>query len=267
MNLIFVFVFIFGLMIGSFINCFVWRLHQKEGLMDRSYCPKCRHQIAWYDNIPILSYLVLGGKCRKCKKKISIQYPIIEFLVACLFLSSFYFLYKEFNIGVYSYYNLSFDSLFLLKLLRDWVIIFVMVVIFIYDLRWFLIPDRVMLPSFVIIFVINLYLGEIWWKLLVLALIGAGFFLIQFIVSKGKWIGGGDVRLGFFIGLALARLEYLILAIMFAYYIGSIVGITLILIKKKEWTSQMPLGVFLSTATIITIFWGDRIIAWYISFL
>src|SRR6056297_1686255 len=91
--LILTFVFIFGLVIGSFLNCLIWRLHTGESLGNRSYCPSCRHQIKWYDNIPLLSFLFLRGKCRYCGKNISWQYPAVEFVTAVLFLYSFYLYY------------------------------------------------------------------------------------------------------------------------------------------------------------------------------
>ena len=80
------FIFIFGLIIGSFLNCLVWRLHTGEGMMNRSYCPKCKQQIAWYDNIPVLSFVLLGGKCRHCRQKISWQYPVVELATGIFFL-------------------------------------------------------------------------------------------------------------------------------------------------------------------------------------
>jgi len=93
---------------------------------------------------------------------------------------------------------------------------------------------------------------------------GGGFFLIQFLVSRGKWIGGGDIRLGFLMGFSLGYPSHLILAVLTAYFIGSIVGLSLIVSKKKEWNSEVPLGVFLASATIFAIFLGDKIINWYL---
>jgi len=93
---------------------------------------------------------------------------------------------------------------------------------------------------------------------------GGGFFLIQFLVSRGKWIGGGDIRLGFLMGFSLGYPSHLILAILAAYFIGSVTGLSLIIFKKKKWNSEVPLGVFLTSATIFTIFWGDKVINWYL---
>jgi len=115
----------------------------------------------------------------------------------------------------------------------------------------------------VIVLILNLILGFNWFILLLASLIGGGFFLLQFVISRGEWIGGGDIRLGVLMGLALGRIDYLITAIMLAYFIGSIVGIGLMAFKKKQWGSKLPLGVFLSLATIITMFTGFEIINWY----
>jgi len=156
------------------------------------------------------------------------------------------------------------NSLFIIQILRDWLIIAVMIIIFIYDLRWYLILDAVTLPAAGALFVLNLFLGFSWLNLIICGIIGASFFLAQFIISRGKWIGGGDIRLGLLMGLALGRLDLLVLAIMLAYFMGSIVGVSLMMAGKKKWGSKLPLGVFLSTATVITLFWGERILGWYL---
>ena len=139
-----------------------------------------------------------------------------------------------------------------------------MIVIFIYDLRWYLILDKVTIPAMIIVFILNLLLGFNLWNLLVSGIIGGSFFLLQFVVSKGKWIGGGDIRLGLLMGLSLGWPQVM-LAIFLGYIIGSIVSIFLILLKKKKWGSQIPLGIFLSTGTIIALLWGERILDWYLN--
>ncbi|MFA4834327.1 MAG: prepilin peptidase, partial [Patescibacteria group bacterium] len=210
------FVFLFGLVIGSFLNCLIWRLHKEEGMWNRSYCPLCQKQIAWYDNIPILSFILLGGKCRHCGKPISWQYPVVELIVGILFVLSFYLNLKTFTSALlpnsqFSIFNfqLLFTSHFLILTLRDWFIIAVMIVIFIYDLRWSLILDKVTLPACLVVFILNLALGVSWLALVVSAAIGGSFFLIQFLVSGGKWIGGGDIRLGLLMGFSLGSVSHL----------------------------------------------------------
>jgi len=252
------FVFIAGLIIGSFLNCLIWRLHINKPITGRSICPKCKKKINWYDNIPVFSFLVLKGKCRWCKKKISWQYPVVEIITGILFLL------------VWNKYNATLGSaaLFtvhcsLFTVLRNWIFIAVLIVIFVYDLRWYLILDKVTLPAMAIAFIINLVLGFSWLNLLLAALIAGGFFALQFIVSKGKWIGGGDIRLGALMGFMLGWPQ-IITALMLAYLSGSLVGILLLISKKKKWTSQIPFGTFLSAATVAALLWGEEILGWYL---
>ena len=149
---------------------------------------------------------------------------------------------------------------------RDWFIIGVMTIIFIYDLRWYLIPDKVILPAGVMIAAANLLLGANWLNLAISGIIGGGFFYLQFILSRGKWIGGGDIRLGLFMGLALGW-PFVLLAIFLAYFIGSVAGIGLILSKKKRWGSRVPLGTFLAFSTAVVLLWGKEILAWYLNLI
>ncbi len=216
----------------------------------RSYCPSCRRQIAWYDNIPLFSFLVLRGRCRHCQQKISWQYPLVELATALLF--------------SYGFYLYLMGELAPLELAAIWFILAVLIVVFVYDLRWQLILDKIMIPSIIIVFLFNLYLGFPWSVLLFSAIIGGAFFLFQFVISRGKWIGGGDIRLGFFMGVALGDISALILALFLAYLIGSLVGIGLIVQGRKEWGSKIPLGVFLALGTVVSLFWGGEIVAWYL---
>lgn len=256
-------IFVLGSLFGSFINCLVWRLHEKDTIMGRSYCPKCKHMIAWYDNIPLFSFLALKGKCRHCGKKISWQYPVVEFVTGILFVVA-----AHINIGTDLFkapiFELQASSY--VVLLRDWFIICVMVVIFIYDLRWYLILDIVSLPAVLVIFLLNMALGFDLLNILISGIIGGSFFLFQFVISRGKWIGGGDIRLGLLMGVALGWPKIL-LAIMIAYLIGSVFGIFLLVTKKKSWGSQLPLGVFLTPATLIVLFWGKEILSWYLKLI
>lgn len=258
------FIFLFGLIIGSFINCLIWRLHTGEGLLNRSYCPKCKSQIAWYDNLPVLSFLILRGRCRHCKKNISWQYPLVELIVGALFVLAWQADLSRTGLGEFDIESgiTGLRLSFLILVIRDWFLISVMTVIFIFDLRWYLILDIITLPSALIVLVLNLMLGQEWQGLVFSGIIGGGFFLAQFVISKGKWIGGGDIRLGLLMGLSLGW-PGVAIAIMIAYFTGSIVGVGLIAGGKKKWGSEIPLGVFLSLATIITLFWGNEILNWY----
>lgn len=266
-----IFVFSFGLIIGSFLNCLIWRLHKKETVLGRSYCPHCRHQLVWYDNVPVLSYALLGGKCRYCRKTISPQYPLVELVVGALFLFSFLVESSRLQVVGGSLQL----SVFSLQLLRDWFVVSVMVIIFIYDLRWYLILDKVTFPAMATVIVFNL-LSEFatadgvpilsWHNWLISGIIGGSFFLLQFVATRGKGIGGGDLRLGLLMGLILGW-QNLIVALFVAYFSGSIVGLSLIAAGKKQWGSKLPFGVFLAPATVIALFWGQPIWQWFAHWL
>jgi len=238
-------IFIFGLAIGSFLNVVILRLNnQKSFLAGRSICPKCKEQIKWYDNIPLLSFLILRGRCRYCQKNIPLQYPLVEFTTAIIF--------------VWQYFHFGFSSRFLLSL----VLSSFLVVIFVYDLKHYLILDKVVLPAMVIAFFGNLYLGLGFWNLILGAIIGSSFFALQFFISKGKWVGGGDIRLGALMGLILGW-KFLLIALFLAYLIGAVFGLILIALNKKKMSSQVPFGPFLAAATFITLLYGQELLNWY----
>ncbi len=243
--------FIFGLIIGSFLNCLIWRLHTGESMLGRSHCVKCGAKIKWYDNIPLFSYLFLLGRCRNCKEKISIQYPIVELLTGFLFVVAFYLNFSN-----------GYNSLYIAKYLF---VISVAIIIFIYDLRWYLVLDSVLLPSIVIVFIVNLVLGISLLNIIISGSIGAGFFLLQFLISRGKWVGGGDIRIGGFIGVVFGNWQYLLLTLILAYFSGAIIGVFLIFLKKKQFGSKLPFGIFLSTAMIVVLFYGKEILNWYLN--
>ena len=258
------FVFVFGLMIGSFLNCLLWRLYKEESILGRSYCPKCRQAIAWYDNIPLLSFVLLRGRCRHCRLPISWQYPLLELATALLFSLAFIK-----NLGGWSFYVSweYFDLLFKINtwhfyvsLLRDWFVIAVMLVVLVYDLRWYLISNLVIIPAAIIIFSLNLLLGFSWYNSIFFAIISSSFFLLQFIITSRRGIGEGDIWLGFLLGLIFPQLPSWWLMIVFAYLLGSLVGLVLLARGRKKWGSKLPLGVFLAAATIIVLLFGQPIL-------
>ena len=133
---------VIGLVIGSFLNCLIWRLYKDESLSGRSYCPHCRQTIAWYDNIPLLSFILLGGRCRRCQKTISWQYPLVELATAVLFVLTWQLDMTTQN--------------FSLQLLRDWLLIVTLIIIFVYDFRWQLVPMLPLWFMMLVIFLLNL---------------------------------------------------------------------------------------------------------------
>ncbi|MBI2113014.1 MAG: prepilin peptidase [Candidatus Wildermuthbacteria bacterium] len=250
------FVFLLGLCVGSFLNAFVYRLAKEESAFKgRSYCPKCKHQLSSLDLVPVLSFLFLLGKCRYCKKPISLQYPIVEFSTGVLFTALFLLLSPQ---NMLEYISFAF-SLFIASGL---------IAIFAYDLKHFLIPDVVLFPimgaaGFLLVqksieqgTIDPLRLG------LFSALGAAGFFLALFLVSKGAWMGFGDVKFAFFMGLFLSW-PSILPALFVAFFLGAVIGIALILLKKKQWKSQVPFGPFLIFGTFSAIFFGKQLVDYY----
>ena len=239
-----IFVFIFGLCIGSFLNCFIYRLEQKKSLSGRSFCPHCKHTLSWLDLIPVFSFLFLGGKCRYCKKKISWQYPLVEIATGIIFLLIFKFL---------NFYN--FLNLFFLFYVAA-----VLIIIFIYDLKHYLIPDKVLFPAIIIALVYRIFGNfSLLENYLLAALIASGFFLFFFLVSKGRWMGFGDVKLAVLLGLLLG-FPNILAGLFLAFFFGAIIGLILMVLKKKGLKSEIPFGPFLIAGTFIALFWGSEII-------
>lgn len=255
MNWLFALIFfVIGTMFGSLLNAALWRAHAGMTVFrGRSMCPSCREGIVWYDNIPLISYALLRGRCRSCKAVISREYPIIEIAVGLLF------------VLVGWHHGFVFSEV----LVRDLILIWILAYIFVYDLRHQLILDRVTLVPAVILFVATLFFpsfGLSLFDMLMGVVIAAGFFLAQYLLSKGKWVGGGDVRLGALMGVALGWAGSLV-ALLIAYVLGAIVGVYLLATKRKQLESAVPLGTFLAIATAITLLYGDGIISWYVGLI
>jgi len=252
------FIFLFGLIIGSFLNCVIYRLEQKQSFWQgRSFCPYCKHTLKWQDLIPVFSFLFLRGKCRYCDKKISLQYPLVEIATGVLFLSIFNFQFLIFNKFPIS----NFQTLF-------WLIISsFLIIIFVYDLKHFIIPDKVIYPAIIIALIFNFQFlifnqFSIFNSLILSALGAAGFFLFIVLVSRGKWMGVGDIKLAFLMGLLLG-FPYILVALFFSFLIGAVIGIGLILAKRKTMKSEVPFGPFLVMGTFIALFLGGIITNWY----
>ena len=246
------FIFLLGLLIGSFLNVVICRLESKEPILfSRSRCPKCGALLKWLDLIPLLSFVLTRGKCRYCNKKISLQYPLVELTTGLLFLLIFnQFSVSNLAITTHAYQFL--DSFFYL------VIISFLIVIFVYDLKHYLILDKVIFPAIILAFVYRFFDNSFLNSLLA-ALLVAGFFLALVLISRGKWMGLGDVKLAGLMGLVLGWPNVLI-ALFLAFMSGAIVGISLMIAGKKTIKSQIPFGPFLSASTVLVMLYGNQLI-------
>ena len=238
-------VFVAGTVVGSFLNVVILRTRVKTSVADgRSKCMSCQTALSPRDLVPVLSFCALRGKCRSCKVPISIQYPLVELSAGILFLLAFL------NDGL----GLSF--------VRDIAFVSTLIVIFVFDLRYMEIPDQFTIPAMVFAFLANLYLGFSFVSLIAGAIVAGGFFLMQYVLSKGTWIGGGDIRLGALMGLMLG-LPSTVAALFVAYVVGAVYAAWLIATKKGGANTQVPFGTFLTVATVVGMFWGEGIVGWY----
>lgn len=248
------FVFVLGLIFGSFLNSLIYRIETgKNFFKKRSFCPHCQHTLSWKDLIPLLSFLILQGKCRYCQKPISWQYPLVELATGFIFLLIFH----------YSISNLQF-------LIYNLLISCFLIVIFVFDLKHYLIPDTIIYPAILIAIIWHFVfwffgyypLYEI--RNAILSALGSSFFFLTiYLISQGKWLGFGDVNLAFLMGLFLGWPKILV-ALFFAFFIGALVGILLIILGKKKMKSEIPFAPFLVFATFLALFFGEKIIDWYL---
>jgi len=247
-------ILIYGLLIGSFLNVLIYRLPREESIaFPGSHCTSCNHKLAWYDNIPVFSYLTLGGKCRYCKDKISIQYPFVESLNAFVYLI------------IYLFFGFSLDLIFY-SLIAS-----VLLAIGGIDLKEQLIPDSLVI-SILIISVIHksllYFISDIPFEIIgsILGLILAGgLFLLIVILSKGG-MGGGDVTLIGALGFVLGVRDIFI-TIFLSFILGSIISLFLLGFKIKTRKDPIPFGPFIILAFFITLLFGDFLINWYFGIL
>lgn len=262
--LIYFSIFLFGLAAGSFLNCLIYRLEKNESfLKGRSFCPNCKHTLSWQDLIPLLSFLILKGKCRYCQQKISWQYPVVEITTGALFVL---LLNYELRITNYEFFTLN-NILYSLFLILNSCFL---VVIFVYDLKHYIIPDKIIYPAIIITFLYIIFHSlfiihnsKFLIQLLFSAFGAAAFFLAIVLISRGKWMGVGDIKLAFLMGLILGWPNILV-ALFSAFLIGAIIGVGLMALGKKTLKSEVPFGPFLVTGTFLALFWGQEIVNFYV---
>ncbi|MFH1825382.1 MAG: prepilin peptidase [Candidatus Firestonebacteria bacterium] len=241
-----IFIFCFGAIIGSFLNVCIYRIPKECSLIfPNSFCPNCKKPIKWFDNIPLFSYIVLGGKCRNCKEKISIKYLTVELISAILFI----LLYEKFGIS--------------LEFLSNIILFSFLIVIAFIDLEHQLIFDITSFPLVIIGLVFSLILPE---RDIVHSLIGmlvgsvslliVGYLSIIFFKKEG--MGLGDVKLAAGIGTFLGW-KGVLLTLISSFFLGAIIGGILILLKKEKLGGYIPFGPFIALSNILVVLWGNEI--------
>jgi len=256
-----VFLFLLGISVGSFINCVVYRLNNGlSPLRGWSICPKCKHQLGWKDNIPLLSFFLLGRRCRYCSSPISWQYPLVELVAGILTLLIIKltncFPVREAGELQITNYN---DFLILFyNLIVGWALL----AIFVSDLVYTTIPDKIVFPTLFIVFVYLIFqFPSLLISNFLVSFLASGFFYLLVLVTRGRGMGLGDVKLAGLMGLILGWPK-IIVALYLAFLTGAFFSVILILLKKKKFGQHIPFGPFLATATFISIFWGDKIYQW-----
>lgn len=260
---------VYGLIVGSFLTAYTYRLPLGMSIKKgRSICPNCKKRIVWYDNIPLLSFLSLKGKCRECGKKISFRYPLIEFVSAAGF------------VGIYYLTSLcGSNPLFSPNLICSWqtrlgifglpfmlLVFLTVLMIFIIDLEKRIIPDELSFFGLVLVFLSLLLADPSSLYVHLLSGLSAGvFILLIHIFTSGKGMGLGDVKLALFIGTLLGW-PWTVVWMFGAFLTGAIVGTILILIKKISFGKQIAFGPFLILSLIITLIWGEVLLRLYLSY-
>jgi leader peptidase (prepilin peptidase)/N-methyltransferase len=259
---------VLGLVLGSFVNALVWRVHEQDEhkktdkklsiLHGRSMCPHCKHELATKDLIPVLSWLILGGKCRYCGKPISRQYPLVELLTAGFFVASYIWWPVDFG-GVQT-------AVFVVWL----ALLTGLVALLVYDVKWMLLPNRIIYPLSVLAGLLALlriiddpHPASAFLKMILAVVVGGGVFYVLFQMSGGKWIGGGDVKLGWLLGLAVGTPSKSLLLLFLASLLGSLSSIPLLMQGRVKRNTTIPFGPFLIIAVIIVQLFGGDILDWY----
>jgi len=250
-----------GLLIGSFLNVLIYRLPRGLSFTKgRSFCPKCKKQINFSDNIPLMSFVLLKGRCRFCHSSISWRYPVVELTTGVLFV-----LAAQNKLGRLGELRLLGVGDFLLTIL----LFSGLIVIFFIDLEHQIIPDEIIFPLIVLFSLRQFFpfptslssfsLLTSHFSLFIAALFSSLFLFFIYLITKGKGMGFGDVKLAFLMGLVLG-FPKIIIAFYLAFLTGAFVGIILILVKKAKFGQKIAFGPFLVLAIIINYLWGENIV-------
>lgn len=250
-----------GAVVGSFLNALIWRLSVGESVLrGRSYCTDCRHTLAPKDLIPLVSFFFLSRRCRYCRSAISWRYPVIEASAGVLFVLVYAVFVQSVPEGLMQSFYFGGHGRELLTFARNVFFASALLALFVYDLRWSLLPDAITIPVIVVGAVVQavLYPSALLWYGLACA-VGAGFFAAQYIISRGVWIGGGDIRLGALMGVMLGW-PGVLLALFISYISGAIIALGLLALKLKNRKSEIPFAPFLTASTFIVLLYGEGMI-------
>ncbi len=258
--------FVFGAILGSFFSVVILRsITGETWVKGRSRCDSCRHTIAWYDNIPVISFLLLRGKCRYCREPILPLHPMIEVLTGVLLVWWYW--------GGFIFFKLTQAPFSILQPLFWLAVGFILIYIFIIDFHYMIIPDKAVLSLFILAVVYRfslvtsgiMQLQDLAHTILASFLVFLFFYALWFF-TKGRGMGFGDVKLVVPLSLLLGA-QKTIVALFFSFILGAVVGVALILFDKGKLKTAIPFGPFLITGTVIGLLWGDVVYSWYWSLI
>jgi leader peptidase (prepilin peptidase) / N-methyltransferase len=239
-----------GMMLGSFMNVCIYRLPRGlSPVRPRSSCPSCGHVLSWYENVPVVSYLVLRGRCRACRASISPMYPIVEFITGAVFLAG------------YVWYGPT--PLLIVRLVFAWA----MIALFVIDLQHKILPNVITLPGIAVGVLANALAGPGWVASLIGAAVGAGILFaiaeVYYRVRHEEGLGMGDVKMLGMIGAFLGW-KLVLVTLVLSSFLGSIVGIGVLIAKKESLKYALPFGTFLAAGALVAAVGGDAILNWYL---
>ncbi len=225
-----------GLIYGSFLNVLLWRLPEGEGVNGRSRCRSCHHTLAWYDLIPIVSFIALQGKCRYCRERIHLRYPLVELAAAAV-------------LGIF--FAVRIPSLNI-ETIIDIFGLLILVSLFFFDLFYFILPDAIIFPAIGVYAVYDLAKLAHPLPYFLTALLAASFFAILYTISGGKKLGFGDVKLAILLGLIFGY-PLGFVTVVLGIWLAALVALGLLLTGRAKRTDAIPLGSFLAIAAIVSI--------------
>lgn len=250
---------VFGLVVGSFMNNYAWRVHTGDSIVKgRSRCPDCKHPLRTADLVPLVSWLFLKGRCRYCKARISRQYPLAELAVAVA--------------AAVSAYAWSFNSVISAWQFGVWVLIIgLFVALIVSDMRWMLLPNRILKSLLVLVIIYQLLsfangaaLAEWLLSPLVAGAVAFGLFYLLYILGKGNWMGGGDVKLVFVLGLLLGITKTAV-ALFLAFNVAAVISLAMLAMNRYTRKDLIPFGPYLLLGAFTALLYGDNMIEWYLA--
>lgn len=250
-----------GLAAGALMNARVARSPGGQAVLSRRACSVCAHPVAVADMMPVVGNMRLRGQCRRCRAVVPWHYAAAEVGVAVLFM--LFAARVLWGVWIPSYVA---PAEYFLLFLRDALLSVCLVYIFLFDALASVIPDKISLPAIFVAFALNLMLGVPPLVVLFGALLIASFFAFQTLASAGKWVGGGDVRVGFLMGALLG--PWLgVASLVLSYMLGAVVGLQLLLFRKANMNDHVPFGTFMVISMIVMMLWGEYLLGWYFNLI